>query len=179
MRLFRLALPVMALLAASPVAAQDREGTDHPLLPRYEGATIIQYRDGSLDEILIPTAAVSDENQAKGEALEGRVTHLDYRVTPAASPLTMARHSAAVLAANGFETVFSCSGQNDCGRSMDALISNSGKVAPVGFSDAVFSERLRVVVARRQADWILVRVDEAPDRSLIYTAIIEDSHPAR
>lgn len=179
MRLFRLALPAIALLAASPIAAQDREGTDHPLLPRYEGATIIQYRDGSLDEVFIPTAAVSDENRPKGEALEGRVTHLDYRVTPAASPLAMARHYEAVLAANGFETVFSCSGLTECGRSMDALISNSGKVAPTGFSDAVFSERLRVVVARRQADWVLVRVDEASDRSLIYAAIVEDSRPAR
>lgn len=179
MRPLPLALPALILLGATSVVAQDRAGSDHALLPRYEGASIIAYRGGSLDEVFVPTASVSDANKAKGETLEGRVTHLDYRVAPAVSPLAMTRHYEAVLAANGFETVFSCSGLAECGRNMDALISNSGKVAPVGFSDAVFSERIRVVIARRQTDWILVRMDEASDRSLIYAAIVEDSRTAR
>lgn len=179
MRSLRRVLLVMLLLSAAPVMAQDRDGADHPLLPRYEGASIANYRAASLDEIFIPTAAISDEGRAPGAALEGRVTHLDYTVVPAVSPLAMARHYEAVLAANGFETLFSCSGPSECGRDMDALISNSGRVAPSGFSDAVFSDRIRVVVAHRRTDWVLLRLDEASDRSLIYAAVIENSQPKK
>ncbi len=58
MRSLRRVLLVMLLLSAAPVMAQDRDGADHPLLPRYEGASIANYRAASLDEIFIPTAAV-------------------------------------------------------------------------------------------------------------------------
>ncbi|MNS92226.1 hypothetical protein D3C71_883130 [compost metagenome] len=179
MRSLHRILLMTLLIGAAPVVAQDRAGADHPLVPRYEGARIANYRASSLDEIFIPTAAVSDEGRAPGAALEALVMHLDYTVVPAVSPLAIARHYEAVLAANGFEILFSCSGPSECGRDMDALISNSGRVAPSGFSDAVFSDRLRVVVARRRADWVLLRLDEASDRSLIYAVVAENSQPQR
>ena len=37
---------------ATPVFAQDKDGEDHPLLPRYAGAAIVGYRASSLDEIV-------------------------------------------------------------------------------------------------------------------------------
>jgi hypothetical protein len=72
----------------------------------------------------------------------------------------------------GFTTVFSCVGPA-CGRDMGSLILNSGKVAPPGLADGLFNDRIRVMVARRADDWVLIHIAEGPDRSQIFQAVVE------
>lgn len=157
--------------AVTPAAAQDRAGEDPADLPRYPGTEIRAYRAPSLDEILMPTAAVTDaESPAQAARLEGEVTHIDYRIKPAIAPLGIERHYAAGLAEAGYTTVFRCAGEAQCGRDMGNLILNSGKISPVGFNDGLFSDRMRVIVARRDGDWVLVHMIDGPDRSLVYLA---------
>lgn len=168
----------LLVVAAAPAAAQDREGEDHPLLPRYPGAVIDDYRAPSLDEITIPTGQITSQDAAGNrQLLEGQVTHIGYRVEPAVAPLQIQRYYADRLAKDGFQTVFSCTGPT-CGRDMGALILNSGKVAPVGF-DGLFNDRIRVVVAKRGGTWVLLHIADASDRSLIYEAVVEDAKAAQ
>lgn len=170
-----LIIGAILLALGAPAAAQDRDGVDHPLLPRYEGASILNYRAGSLDEIVMPTGAIASENAATNRRrLEGTVTHIDYRIKPATAPLQIERYYDGALRNAGFETVYHCIGST-CGRNMGSLILNSGKVAPVGFADGLFNDRIRVLVARRDNMWVLLHIAEGPDRSQIYQAVVEEA----
>lgn len=163
-----------SLLATAPLAAQDRDGADHPGLARYPASEIVGYRAPSLDQITVPTGPIADEDaQANRRTVEGRVTHIDYRLKPATAPLQIERHYTDLLRRDGFETVFSCTGPA-CGRDMGSLILNSGKVAPTGLADGLFNDRIRVLVARRGEAWVLLHIAEGPDRSQIYQAVVED-----
>ena len=171
MRAFCIASVLLAL--ATPVFAQDKDGEDHPLLPRYAGAAIVGYRAASLDEIVTPTGPIANEDATTNQqVIEGRVTHIDYRVKPATAPLQIERYYKDLLQEEGFAAVYSCVGQA-CGRDMGSLILNSGKVAPVGLADGLFNDKIRVLVSRRGDTWVLLHVAEGPDRSQIYQAVIE------
>jgi hypothetical protein len=58
---------------------------------------------------------------------------------------------------------------------MGVLILNSGKIAPVGFADGLFNDRIRVLVARSGDNWALVHIAEGPDRSQIYQLLVENA----
>ncbi len=171
MRAFCIGLTLLAL--AGPVSAQDGDGEDHPLLPRYAEAVIVGYRATSIDEIVVPTGPIAKEDAtANRKVIEGRITHIDYRVTPATAPLQIERYYQDVLRDAGFALIYSCVGPA-CGRDMGSLILNSGKVAPAGLADGLFNDKVRVVVSRRGETWVLLHVAEGPDRSQIYQAVIE------
>ncbi|TWC95315.1 hypothetical protein FB595_1791 [Sphingobium sp. AEW010] len=165
---------VIAMFAlATPLLAQDINGADHPLLQRYPDAVIDGYRAPSIDEIVIPTGPITDaEAQSNRERVEGRVTHIDYRVKPATAPLQIERYYEDLLRKGGFSIAFSCVGPI-CGRDMGALILNSGKVAPVGLADGLFNDQIRVVIARRANIWVVLHIAEGPDRSQIYEAVVD------
>ncbi len=61
---------------------------------------------------------------------------------------------------------------------MSALILNSGKVAPTGLADGLFNDRIRVVIARRDRNWVLLHIAEGPDRSQIFETVAENASPA-
>lgn len=162
-----------ALVATVPAVAQDSDGTDHPLLPRYAGAEIDGYRAPAQDEVTMPTGPIAAEDgTANRRTLAGQVTHIDYRIKPATAPLQIERHYTDLLKAGGFETVFACTGP-ECGRAMGALILNSGQVAPVGLADGLFNDRIRVRIARRGDTWVLLHIAEGPDRSQVFETVVE------
>ncbi|WP_139809854.1 hypothetical protein [Sphingomonas azotifigens] len=160
---------------SSPSLAQDSDGEDHPMLPRYPQAVIDGYRAPSLDEIVIPTGPIANvETQTNRTVVEGKVTHIDYRIKPATAPLQIERYYVDLLKRAGFSMAYSCVG-TACGRDMGALILNSGKVAPTGLADGLFNDRIRVLVARRANSWVVLHIAEGPDRSQIFQAIVEDA----
>lgn len=167
-----------ALLLGASAAAQDSDGQDHPAFPRYPGATIDGYRAPSLDRILLPTGPIaSEDGTTNRQWLEGRVTHIDYRVKPATAPLQIERHYTDLLQRAGFQTVYACTGPA-CGEAMGALILNSGKIAPVGLADGLFNDGIRVRIARRGDTWLLLHIAQGPDRSQIFEAVVETAKPA-
>lgn len=171
MRAFFISSVLLAL--AAPALAQDSDGQDHPLLPRYAGAAIVGYRAPALDEIVVPTGPIANEDASNNrQVIAGRVTHIDYRVKPATAPLQIERYYADALDGLEFKPVYSCVGQA-CGRDMGSLILNSGKVAPSGLADGLFNDKVRVLVSRRGDTWVLLHVAEGPDRSQVYQAVIE------
>ena len=173
----RLSLTIAALVAAPPSLAQDSDGQDHPLMPRYPGAVIDGYRAPSLDTVVMPTGPITNEDSAANRrTLEGRITHIDYRVRPATAPLQIERHYTDLLTRAGWSTVYSCVGPV-CGKAIGSLILNSGKVAPTGLADGLFNDRIRVIVARRGSDWVLLHIAEGPDRSQIFETVAQDASP--
>lgn len=177
----RWALAMLGALSmfAGPASAQDRvEGQDPAFLPRFEGANIRQYRQTSPDGILIPTGPVADaERPASAKFLEGEITHIDYLVQPAVAPLAIEQHYRTMLQQAGYEIAFACNGERQCGRDMANLILNSGKVAPSGLADGIFSDKIRVLVARKGADWVLMHVNSGPDAAHAYVATLADGVP--
>lgn len=172
----RIVMAAAALLFAVPTLAEV-PGEDHPLLPRYPGAEIRGYRAPTLDEVVIPTERIGDAKvAAAARPLEGKVTHIDYAVTPGVGTLGVARYYEKVLTDAGFRTVFACSGESACGPGMGELIFLSGKVAPTGLADGLFGDRMRVIVAQRGADRVLLHIYEGPDRTTIYEAVVEGAH---
>lgn len=163
----------LAMLSTA-AAMTDVPGEDHPLLPRYDGAEIRAYRAPSQDQIIIPTTRVGDEKAAGlAKRITGNATHIDYLLTPATATVQVGRYYEGMLRSAGFRTVFSCAGEKTCGAGMGALIFNSGKVAPVGFADGLFGERMRVIVAQRGDTWVLLHIYEGPDRTTIYEAVVD------
>lgn len=164
-----------ASAAAMPVAALGRdEGRDPAFLPRFAGAEIRRYRQPSLDEIVIPTGAVADaERPASVELLHGEVAHIDYRVEPAVAPLAVEQHYRKALQDAGYDIRFACRGAQ-CGPDMGVLILNSGRVAPSGLANGIFSDQIRVLVAQRGRDWVLMHVNVGPQAALVYVATVTD-----
>lgn len=162
-----------AVFFCAPAHAQDSDGEDHPLLPRYAQAVIDGYRGPSLDEIVLPVGPIANaEAPLNQRAMEGTVTHIDYRVKPATAPLQIQRYYEGQLKQAGFSIVYTCVGPA-CGRDMGSLILNSGKVAPTGLADGLFNDRIRVVVAQRADTWVLLHIAEGPDRSQIFESVVE------
>lgn len=126
-----------------------------------------------MDEVIISTGPIANaEAQTNRVTLEGRATHIDYRVKPATAPLQIERYYDDLLKNAGFSIAYSCVGPA-CGRDMGALILNSGKLAPVGLADGLFNDRILVVVARRADSWVVLHIAEGPDRSQIFQAVVE------
>ncbi|KMS56624.1 hypothetical protein V474_14035 [Novosphingobium barchaimii LL02] len=168
-------IPTRAAAAlAGPFLAQDRSGpSDAAGLPRFEGAKIRGYRQPSLNEIVIPTGAIADENHLKA-ALHpgGEAEHVDYVVRPAVAPIAVDRYYRAMLEGAGCTTVLTCTGEGACGPDRGSLILNSGKVAPTGLADGIFSDKMRVIVARRRDHWVLMHTNTGSDAAHIYVASI-------
>ncbi len=170
----RFAWMALATMLLATHAAAEVHGEDHPLLPRYDGAEIKDYRAPSLDEVTIPVARIGDADATTGvRRMEGTVTHIDYAVTPATATLQIGRYYETLLQSAGFRFVFTCAGEQACGGDMGKLIFNSGKVAPTGFADGLFGDRMRVIVAQRGATWVLLHIYEGPDRSTIYEVVVD------
>jgi outer membrane protein OmpA-like peptidoglycan-associated protein len=125
----RIALLLLALLLAAPVAAQPRPtdipgARDHPLVGRYEGALMRFQRPRDYDEFRMVNRPVlardtretgSRINDRNSIPVSGRAWRLRYEGPEGRSALEVMRNHQERLAANGFETVFACRG-NECGQ---------------------------------------------------------------
>lgn len=113
-----LSLIILMALPHSVMAQADvAGGADHPLVGRYEGAVLDNYRLREYDEIRLPERALPAETQPPASAwlrdLEGRVFSLRYVAPTTRTTLEVVRNHQRALEAQGFETVFFCRG-NDC-----------------------------------------------------------------
>ncbi len=125
----RLLCLALFLLAALPALAQQRpaapraEGSDHPLVGRYDGATqrLRQQRDYA--EWRIITAPVLGSDRVPGgpravernsTAVAGRTTRLRYEGPEGRSPLELVRNWQQRMERDGFRTAFACEARS-CG----------------------------------------------------------------
>ena len=109
-------ITVAAILCLGGAALADVAGSgDHPLVPRYPDSEIIKQTTSDYDEY---TLAVGPRSGGKVDSnkLEGKVTRTYYRLTPTSrSALEVMRNYESALVDTGFEVVFKCSTEEECG----------------------------------------------------------------
>ncbi len=110
----------MATTAATVAAAADRPGSsDHPLFPRYEGATIAEYDIKAYDEARLAQAKIfgrpEDDKPGTFMAAEGRVSRIGYDLPKGRSVLEVWRNYQELLRTQGFRTLYTCEQREGCG----------------------------------------------------------------
>jgi OOP family OmpA-OmpF porin len=106
-------------LSAPFAAAQqaDVEGSkDHPLVSRYPGSVIEEYRFGEFDELTLPLGKTNENGvPAKSQRLEGKITRINYTAPTHRSILEIYRNYESALRNGGFEILFACANNDGCG----------------------------------------------------------------
>jgi OOP family OmpA-OmpF porin len=125
------AVPLALAIAASmvlttglaPSAADVAGASDHPLVGRYQGASIEFHKRSEFDEAALlqaphDYAALLERNVTRDRSgpewlkVEGRVTRLRYAIPEGRSSLEVLRNHESALKANGFVPVFACADQS-------------------------------------------------------------------
>ena len=101
--------PVLCLLPVVTMAAADiKDGKDHPLLKRYEGAVIVRYTHTEFDEYTVPLAKADGNHKLTQSAVvEGEVTKLAYSIPKGRSTLEVIRNYENELKGAGYKILFS------------------------------------------------------------------------
>lgn len=142
----RTVIAVLALLSATLASAQqgDVEGSkDHPLISRYRGSVITEYSAVEFDEYTLPLGKIQDSQFAKSQHLEGEVTRIHYEIPEQRSALEVTRNYEQALGRSGFQTLFSCSGDEQCG---------GGMVGNVGWCGGCSPRQLTAKLSRAEGD---------------------------
>ena len=118
----------LVLLNVIFVGAQDVPGSkDHPLISRYPGSVIRDYSVREFDEYTLPLGKL---DSGKSQHLEGKVTRIHYEIPEQRSPLEVTRNYTQALQNAGFQTLFSCSGGEQCGGGTLGDVSWCGGCSP-------------------------------------------------
>lgn len=101
-------------LASSLLFAEAASAQDHPLLGSYAGATSLGSQVSQYDEARIITGPIQekDSRNQSGDGwktVEGKATHLYYRLPDGRTSLEALRNYEQSLKANGFDVEFTCS----------------------------------------------------------------------
>lgn len=163
----------LALLGTlSTAQAADVEGSvDHPLIGRFAGAEIYRYQQVDFDEVLLPMRKIEDAEPLPADAalkLEGRITAITYRVSGQKSPLEILRNYKQATASKGFDTLFECTGYDECGSDFSRVLKRIGPAAK--FDGASLYRDSRVMVSKRQAaegdSYLLLMARAYPEEGL-------------
>ncbi|MFV0473863.1 MAG: hypothetical protein ACK5MQ_06605 [Pikeienuella sp.] len=115
-----LAFAFAALLAAAQpgLAQQDMKGAaDHPLISRAPGARIAGYHESGFQKFLIATGPIAENAELPPvERFEGEYTAITYVAEePSLSALAIFRNYQKAFSDAGFEEIFSCESDAECG----------------------------------------------------------------
>lgn len=115
-----IALLLSGITGGTTAYAADVAGSkDHPLISRYEGSDIFQYKADAFDEYPLFINEISHHKGIEGQPesvmwLEGRLTKFLYLNPPNRSSLEVFRNYETALKDSGFETIFTCK-KTTCG----------------------------------------------------------------
>jgi OOP family OmpA-OmpF porin len=109
---------LVAFLIGVPASAQetDLEGSkDHPLISRYPGSFITEYKQEDFDEFELPLGQLKDGKGVKSQHLEGKITHILYQNPEGRSVLEIYRNFEGALRNVGLQVLYSCASAAQCG----------------------------------------------------------------
>jgi OmpA-OmpF porin, OOP family len=170
----------LLMLSTLTAVASDVPGSkDHPLLSRFAGATINDYSHSDFNEAILPSQPIDEQFTAKGLSLEGTITRIGYIVADGKSTLEVERNYMEALQKGGFQILFRCA-KEQCGRSFQDFVANSGKVILPGGAAASFGGSHRSILAklvRSTGDayvFLHIMDDTASNqRTLVYEEVVE------
>lgn len=121
----------LSVLWAMSVQTDDLPGSsDHPLIPRYEGAEIIAYATQAFTDkafLVGPAKAYGGlaKNAEATQVLEGKLTQLTYRGPAERTPLEIQRNYQQALQDAGFEVLFECERELCGGRNFNHAVTTT------------------------------------------------------
>jgi len=150
---------------------------DHPMITRFAGARIGAYMVQDYDEAQLPNQAIADDKKAQTLSLEGKLTRISYRIDGSKSPLEVYRNYQSALQDGGFETVFTCKDDEQCGSQFQSYVILSGKVRPQGWDGGAvaFGGRYYAMLAKKSvpAGDVYVFLDILEHQSNHLTSVYE------
>lgn len=152
---FRLAVLLILVIATagswSPSAAQDVEGSrDHPLLSRFPGAEIRAYEVKEFDSFSMPTGRATGNGSFESmKDIEGKTTWIGYRVPAERSTLEVFRSYESALRDAGFDVLWQCQTERECGNWFSHTYVNSLEPS-VYHGETVYEEEERYLSACRE-----------------------------
>lgn len=161
---FLMAMMLFAGVATAADAIPDCDGCrDHPLIARYPGSALVGYDQRAFDQATFLQGPVSsnDDSEAPPKLLkvEGKRTHLFYWEPEGRSGLEVFANYRDALAKAGMTTLWTCSGNDECGRlfanrapDLMHLDLNNTTAARQGVSDAEEPRYLLAKLARADGD---------------------------
>jgi OOP family OmpA-OmpF porin len=85
---------------------------DHPLVSRFPGSEVLEYKAVEFDEFPLALGQIIEADKfTKAQHLEGKITKFKYSVPPARSGLEIMRSYQDALQHGGFQVLFRCDGQ--------------------------------------------------------------------
>lgn len=115
-QLFLICVWASGALWSLPSLAADLKGSaDHPLVARYEGSRIINFKLSEFDEYTGALGPANNSRKIEDEIeLEGKVTKILYRAPKGRSSLEVFKNYEQHFSSAGFEVLFSCK-KSKCG----------------------------------------------------------------
>jgi len=105
---------VLTLLAVGLAvsAAAQTAANDHPLVSRFQGSEVLEYKTAEFDEFPLALGKIINENSfEKVQQLEGKVTKFKYSMPANRSGLEVMRSYQHALQRGGFQILFTCDGK--------------------------------------------------------------------
>lgn len=136
----------LATLSIGFVLAQQKDvagSKDHQLISRYPGSVITDYAVTAFDEYTLPLGKLQQDQWAKSQHLEGKLTRIHYEIPVGRSPLEVSRNYQQAFDRSGFQTLFSCSGGEQCG---------GGAVGNLGWCGGCSPRALSAKLSRPEGD---------------------------
>lgn len=144
-------LLVGILGCVAPVRAQppDVKGSsDHPRISRFAGSTIVQYKAAEFGLLVLPLSPASPtKGAAKNQSVEGRSRQVLYRIPAGHNSHEVFRTYEAALKKDGFQILYACMGDVQCGSGWPSYLQGKYDVSMGG----VVWESQRYLAARRAA----------------------------
>jgi len=148
-----LVLSLAWLLAAAglaPATSLAAEAEDHPLVGRYAGSELLQYRHAAFDEYLLALGPLKGGEYEDARRVEGEVTWIGYRNPRERSTLEVFRNYEQKLAEGGFEILWKCDRMEACGgRSFGFALFDRDPEQYLHSADSSPDESLRHLVGKK------------------------------
>jgi OOP family OmpA-OmpF porin len=120
---------VLFLATGALVAAPSKDvdgSSDHPLLSRFPGALITNYRQAAYDEYELPLGKhLGKKGFERSEKVTGKVTSSAYTVPVGHSVIEVFENYQEALAKAGFEILYSCVNVPECGDGLGSYMGAS------------------------------------------------------
>jgi OOP family OmpA-OmpF porin len=108
-------------LPGGEMPSKDVAGHDHPLLKRYEGSVIVEYKEKEFEEYKMILGKSLNPSSSEGkrveqqQSIEGKITRITYYAPKGRATLEVFRNYENELKARNAETLFTGSGPDDLG----------------------------------------------------------------
>lgn len=171
---------VMILGFAAPIQAEtDKDGSsDHPLISRYPGFYIDEYKLRDFDRAQMISSAMDDSNYELMD-VEGQVSNIEYRIRDETiSGFQLFANYEKALSDLDAEIIFSCFGQEDCGGTGTEFYNESvGYTGLFGGDRIDFYNEFGIITALvkqegQQAHVMVVTAADKNDRRRVHQTIV-------